>query len=66
MDVCVCVCVPPAPTLMGNNAGSVEEPQGKESRSPPGCPGRAGKLPMPPEEELELRFDTVLVSVCSR
>uniref|UniRef100_H3D2S7 Formin like 1 n=1 Tax=Tetraodon nigroviridis TaxID=99883 RepID=H3D2S7_TETNG len=41
-------------------AGSVEEPQGREGRTSPGCQRRAAKLPMPPEEELELRFDTVL------
>lgn len=49
---------------MGNTAGSAEEPQGKEDKTSPGCPRRAARLPMPPEEELELRFDTVLVSVC--
>lgn len=51
---------------MGNAAGSSEEPEGREAKTPPGSQGRAAKLPMPPEEELELRFDTVLVSGCSR
>lgn len=51
---------------MGNSAGSVEGAQGTEDQTSPGCQRRAGKLPMPPEEELELRFDTVLVSVCGR
>lgn len=51
---------------MGNAATSVEEPPVKEGKTSPGCQRRAAKLPMPPEEELELRFDTVLVSVCSR
>lgn len=49
---------------MGNAAGSAEDPQGKEARTPPGSQRRPHRLPMPPEEELELRFDAVLVSVC--
>lgn len=55
---------------MGNAAGSMEVPQGKEGKTvlaPPGSSGSqkrtAGlKLPMPPEEELEQRFGAVLVS----
>lgn len=59
--------------IMGNAAGSMEVPQGKESRTVSAPPGSTGsqkrtvglKLPMPPEEELEQRFSAVLVS-CSR
>lgn len=55
---------------MGNAAGSIEVPQGKEGKmvsAPPGSTSSqkqtAGmKLPMPPEEELEQRFSAVLVS----
>lgn len=46
---------------MGNAAGSLEVPQGKEGKTSPGCSRRQTKLPMPPEAELELRFDAVLV-----
>lgn len=46
---------------MGNAAGSLEAPQGKEGKASPGCSRRQTKLPMPPEAELELRFDAVLV-----
>ncbi|XP_042364118.1 formin-like protein 1 [Plectropomus leopardus] len=53
---------------MGNAAGSMEVPQGKEGKAasaPPGSTGSqkktvAPKLPMPPEEELEQRFGAVL------
>ncbi|XP_031700073.1 formin-like protein 1 isoform X3 [Anarrhichthys ocellatus] len=55
---------------MGNAAGSMEVPQGKEGKAaassvaPPGSTGpqrQTGlKLPMPPEEELEQRFGAVL------
>lgn len=53
---------------MGNAAGSVEAPAGKEGKAalaPPGSTGQTKgvKLPMPPEEELEQRFNTVLVSL---
>lgn len=55
---------------MGNAAGSVEAPAGKEGKAaaaaaPPGSTGQTKgvKLPMPPEEELEQRFSTVLVSL---
>lgn len=54
---------------MGNAAGSMEMSQGKEA-----TPGSSGsqkrtkelKLPMPPDEELEQRFNAVLVSQCTR
>lgn len=54
-------------TLMGNAAGSVEVPQGKEGKTASASPGsqkqtKGLKLPMPPEEELEQRFSAVLVS----
>lgn len=57
---------------MGNAAGSMEVPQGKESKSTSAPPASTGsqkqtaglKLPMPPEEELEQRFSAVLVSCC--
>ncbi|TNN03363.1 hypothetical protein fugu_000392 [Takifugu bimaculatus] len=45
---------------MGNATGSLEVPQGKEGKTSPGCSRRQTKLPMPPEAELELRFDAVL------
>lgn len=53
---------------MGNAAGSLEVSQGKDGK--PSGPGSMGpqrqttgaKLPMPPEEELEERFNAVLVS----
>lgn len=53
---------------MGNAAGSLEVSQGKDGK--PSGPGSTGpqrqtagaKLPMPPEEELEERFNAVLVS----
>lgn len=55
---------------MGNAAGSMEVPQGKEGKTVSAPPGSTGsqkqtaglKLPMPPEEELEQRFSAVLVS----
>ncbi len=55
---------------MGNAAGSVEVPLGKEGKTASVPPGSTGsqkqtqglKLPMPPEEELEQRFSAVLVS----
>lgn len=57
-------------TIMGNAAGSIEVPQGKEGKTASAPPGSAGsqkqsaglKLPVPPEEELEERFSAVLVS----
>ncbi|KAM3591799.1 uncharacterized protein V6R79_007705 [Siganus canaliculatus] len=53
---------------MGNAAGGVEAPQGKEAKAVSGPPISTGsqkqtkgpKLPMPPEEELEQRFSAVL------
>uniref|UniRef100_UPI0037E8D08F formin-like protein 1 isoform X2 n=1 Tax=Semicossyphus pulcher TaxID=241346 RepID=UPI0037E8D08F len=53
---------------MGNAAGSMEVPQGKDSKTASAPPGSTGpqkqtvglKLPMPPEEELEQRFSAVL------
>lgn len=56
---------------MGNAAGSVETPQGKENKTALSSPGsqkqtKGLKIPMPPEEELQQRFDAVLVSLCSR
>ncbi|XP_072549489.1 formin-like protein 1 [Salminus brasiliensis] len=58
---------------MGNAAGGLEQPEGSEARSSvgganpaPGTPKRKTappKLPMPPEEELEERFNVVLSSM---
>ncbi|KAF7665194.1 hypothetical protein LDENG_00149920 [Lucifuga dentata] len=53
---------------MGNAAGNMEVPLGKESKTVSAPPGSTGpqkqstgpKLPMPPEEELEDRFNAVL------
>ncbi|XP_041817963.1 formin-like protein 1 [Chelmon rostratus] len=50
---------------MGNAAGSIEVPPGKEGKTvsaPPGPQKQTTglKLPMPPEEELEQRFSAVL------
>ncbi|XP_034049355.1 formin-like protein 1 [Thalassophryne amazonica] len=53
---------------MGNAAGSMEVPQGKDGKNvsaPPGATGSqkqcaGSKVPMPPEKELEERFSTVL------
>eukprot|EP00064_Thunnus_orientalis_P009257 superscaffoldBa00001162_g9280 len=53
---------------MGNAAGSIDVPQGKEGKTVSAPPGPAAcqkqstglKLPMPPEEELEERFSAVL------
>lgn len=56
-------------TIMGNAAGSMEVPPGKEGKAASAPPGSTGsqkhpnKLPMPPEEELEQRFGAVLVSL---
>lgn len=57
---------------MGNAAGGMEVPLSKEGKAatlPTGSTGSqkppAGlKLPMPPEDELEERFNAVLVSWC--
>lgn len=55
-------------TTMGNAAGNMEVPLGKEGKAS-SLPGSTGhprqmgiKLPMPAEEELEQRFSAVLVS----
>lgn len=57
-------------TIMGNAAGSMEVPLGKEGKTVSAPPVSTGpqkptagpKLPVPPEEELEERFNAVLVS----
>lgn len=58
---------------MGNAAGGVDQMEGQETRGStsgihptPSIPKKKSappKLPMPPEEELEERFNVVLVSV---
>ncbi|XP_028826728.1 formin-like protein 1 isoform X2 [Denticeps clupeoides] len=50
---------------MGNAAGSLELPSGREERATTGPqkPPAAPKLPIPPEEELEERFSVVLNSM---
>lgn len=56
---------------MGNAAGSMDVPPGKEVKTvsappgsgPPQKKAASPKLPMPAEEELEERFNAVLVSL---